>query len=236
MSTSALDFSRVRAVTLDLDDTLWPVWPTIERAEKAMRSWLSHRAPVTARLSGDTQIQRRLRDAAVADHPAIAHHLGDLRREALRRLLVESAEDPALAEPAYRVFFDARQQVDLYPDALTALEALSARFPIVALSNGNADVHRVGIGHFFRAAVNPAITGFSKPDARIFAAAAAQAGVSPAHVLHIGDDAQLDGAGALAAGMQTVWINRGDERWPAELPTAPHAEVASLTALSALLR
>ena len=107
---------------------------------------------------------------------------------------------------------------------------------LVALSNGNADVHRVGIGHFFRAAVNPAITGFSKPDARIFAAAAAQAGVSPAHVLHIGDDAQLDGAGAIAAGMQTVWINRGDERWPAELPAAPHAEVASLTALCALLR
>ncbi len=236
MSAPTLDMGRVRAITLDLDDTLWPVWPTIERAEKAMRSWLSHRAPVTARLSGDTQIQRRLREAAVADHPAIAHHLGDLRREALRRLLVESAEDPALAEPAYRVFFDARQQVDLYPDALTALEALSARFPIVALSNGNADVHRVGIGHFFRAAVNPAITGFSKPDARIFAAAAAEAGVPPAQVLHIGDDAQLDGAGALAAGMQTVWINRRDERWPAELPTAPHAEVASLTALCALLR
>ena len=58
MSAATLDMGRVRAITLDLDDTLWPVWPTIERAEKAMRSWLSHRAPVTARLSGDCGAKR----------------------------------------------------------------------------------------------------------------------------------------------------------------------------------
>ena len=28
----ALDLSRIRAITLDLDDTLWPIWPTIARA------------------------------------------------------------------------------------------------------------------------------------------------------------------------------------------------------------
>ena len=116
-----------------------------------------------------------------------------------------------LGEPAYRVFFDARQQVDLYPDALTALEALSARFPIVALSNGNADVHRVGIGQFFRGAVNATQIGVGKPDRRIFTAAAQAAGVPESAVLHVGDDAHLDGAGALAAGMQVAWINRGGE-------------------------
>ena len=230
MSAPTLDMGRVRAITLDLDDTLWPVWPTIERAEKAMRSWLSHRAPVTARLSGDAQIQRRLRDAAVADHPAIAHHLGNLRREALRRLLVESAEDPALAEPAYRVFFDARQQVDLYPDALAALQALSARFPIIALSNGNADVHRVGIGAHFRASVSAKEFGVGKPDPRIFHAAADAAGVAPHEVLHIGDDAHLDGVGALNAGMQLAWLNRSEQPW-AHAPLQPHLNVTDLLVL-----
>jgi putative hydrolase of the HAD superfamily len=230
-----LDLARVRAVTLDLDDTLWPVWPTIERAEATMRAWLSYRAPITARASGDGHTQRRLRDAVVAEQPAIVHHLGDLRREALRRLLVESGEDSALADAAYAVFYEARQQVDLYPDALALLEALSKRFPVVALSNGNADVHRVGIGQYFHAAINPATAGVSKPDPRIFQAAATAAGVATAEVLHIGDDAQLDGAGALAAGMQTIWVNRTDARWPNGLPQSPHAEVASLTALRALL-
>lgn len=234
MKSPGLDLTRVRAITLDLDDTLWPVWPAIERAEGAMRAWLSHRAPVTARASGDGHTQRRLRDAVVAEQPAIAHHLGDLRREALRRLLLESGEDPALAAAAYAVFYDARQQVDLYPDALALLEMLSTRFPVVALSNGNADVHRVGIGQYFHGAINPASAGVSKPDPRIFHAAAAVAGVAAAEVLHIGDDAQLDSAGALAAGMQAIWVNRTDARWPSEMPQSPHAEVASLTALRAL--
>ncbi|MDB5930798.1 MAG: HAD-superfamily hydrolase subfamily variant 3, partial [Polaromonas sp.] len=40
-----LDLTLVKAVTLDLDDTLWPIWPTIERAEKALNGWLAAHAP-----------------------------------------------------------------------------------------------------------------------------------------------------------------------------------------------
>ena len=235
MNAPRLDLARVRAITLDLDDTLWPVWPTIERAETTLRAWLTPRAPGAARLSADRHAMRRVREALISAQPGITHDLGALRREAIRALLREAGEDPALAEPAYDVFYDARQRVDLYPDALSTLEALSARFPVIALSNGNADVHRVGIGRYFRGAVNPLTTGTSKPDPRIFLAAASSAGVAPEAVLHIGDDAQLDGAGALAAGMQTIWVNRSDDRWPAELPGMPHAEVTSLTALCVLL-
>ena len=32
-----LELSRIRAITLDLDDTLWPIWPTIERAERVLQ-------------------------------------------------------------------------------------------------------------------------------------------------------------------------------------------------------
>lgn len=234
MNPRPLDLSRVRAVTLDLDDTLWPVWPAIERAEHALRNWLTPRAPVAARLAADSHVQRRVREAVLRAQPDIAHNLGLVRREAIRHLLREAREDEALAQPAYDAFFAARQRVDLYPDALATLERLSARYPVIALSNGNADVHHIGIGQFFHAAINPATTGFSKPDSRIFHAGAAAAGVAPEAVLHIGDDAHLDGAGALAAGMQTIWINRTDARWPAELPAPPHAEVPSLTALMAL--
>ena len=33
---TSLDTARIRAITIDLDDTLWPVWPTIARAEAAL--------------------------------------------------------------------------------------------------------------------------------------------------------------------------------------------------------
>jgi hypothetical protein len=31
LNDAGLDVSRIRAITLDLDDTLWPIWPTIAR-------------------------------------------------------------------------------------------------------------------------------------------------------------------------------------------------------------
>ena len=47
-SSALFDPSRVRALTLDLDDTLWPVWPIIDRAEQVLHDWLASNAPLTA--------------------------------------------------------------------------------------------------------------------------------------------------------------------------------------------
>jgi hypothetical protein len=45
----SLDVSRIRAITLDLDDTLWPIWPTI-RARRGDAAGLARasNAPATA--------------------------------------------------------------------------------------------------------------------------------------------------------------------------------------------
>eukprot|EP01036_Dinobryon_divergens_P044714 gene44713-59679_t len=48
-----LEISKIRAITLDLDDTLWPIWPTIGRAELALSAWLQQHAPTTASVFSD---------------------------------------------------------------------------------------------------------------------------------------------------------------------------------------
>jgi putative hydrolase of the HAD superfamily len=53
--------ARIRALTLDLDDTLWPVWPAIQRAEAALHGWLLRHAPATA-ARFDVVALRALRD------------------------------------------------------------------------------------------------------------------------------------------------------------------------------
>jgi putative hydrolase of the HAD superfamily len=227
---TVLDPSRVRALTLDLDDTLWPIWPTIARAEQVLADWLAQHAPATAALGADRQTLRAVREQVGRERPDLAHDLSALRRESIRGLLQRAGDDPALAEPAFEVFFDERQRVELFEDALPALERLSARFPLVAVSNGNADVHRVGIGAHFRAAISAREFGVAKPDARIFHAAAQAAGVAPAQALHIGDDAHLDGVGALNAGMQLAWVNRQGHAWD-HAPLQPHLTVRDLGAL-----
>jgi putative hydrolase of the HAD superfamily len=226
--------SKIRAIGLDLDDTLWPIWPTIAKAELALQEWLARRAPQTAALVGDAVSRQALRDEVVAAYPEKSHDMSFQRQELIRLALLRSDEDTALAPEAFEVFLARRMQVDLFADALPALTFLAQRFPVVAVSNGNADVHKVGIGEYFHASVSAHLLGVGKPDARIFQAAASLAGVAPEEVLHVGDDAALDVLGALAAGQQTVWLNRHQHAWT-HAPQ-PHAAVENLNQLCQLLK
>jgi len=227
-----LDLINIKAISLDLDDTLWPIWPTIERAEKALGHWLSQHAPQTALLFADQAARLAIRAQVTQARPELAHNLSAIRREMIRLALQRSGEDQRLAAPAFDVFFAERHRVDLFDDALAALAFLSRRFPLVALSNGNADIARIGIDAYFKASISAQQLGVAKPDPRIFHAAASAASVVPAQVLHVGDDAALDVLGALGCGMQTVWVNRADAAWAHT--DAPHATVRTLTELCAL--
>ena len=228
-----LDLRKIRAIGLDLDDTLWPIWPAIERAEVHLTRWLEQQAPGASVVMADPQQRLQLRRDLAQARPDLVHDMSTMRREIIRMALARCGEDPTLEEPAFEVFFEHRMRVDLFDDALPALRYLASRFPVVAISNGNADVGRVGIGEHFAASVSAHIFGVAKPDARIFHAAAAAAGVAPDEVLHIGDDAELDVIGGLNAGMQTVWLNRGDQAW--KHTPQPHLSVQSLDALCVLL-
>lgn len=228
-----LNLKRIKAITLDLDDTLWPVWPSIERAEKSLEAWLYQKAPMTAALFSNPASRLELREHVASTRPELKHDLSAIRREAIRLALNRSREDPLLAEAAFDVFFAERNRVVLFDDALSALAYLSSRFPVVALSNGNADIGRVGISQFFKASLSAQQFGVGKPDARIFHAAAGAVGATPQETLHIGDDDRLDVLGGLNAGMQTVWLNRASHPWKhAEIP---HITVSSLTELCELL-
>lgn len=209
-----MPYSTIQAITLDLDDTLWPVWPTIRKAEADLHDWLTVNAPNTAVLLETPESIRAKRDSLVADFPDRAHDFSFLRQEGIRRALVAGGDDPALAPTAFEVFFDARHKVELFDDALPALQYLASRYPIIAISNGNADIQRVGLAQYFKGAISAAEFGIAKPDPRIFKAAAVAAGVPAAHVMHVGDDIALDAAGALEAGMHAIWLNREGKEWP----------------------
>jgi putative hydrolase of the HAD superfamily len=230
-----LQVEKIKAISLDLDDTLWPIWPTIERAELALHSWLSRHAAATAAMFSSSAALRALRLDMERARPDLLHDMSALRRESIRLALTRAGDAPHLAEPAFEVFFAARQDVELYEDVLPALQQLARRYPLVAVSNGNADVQRVGLGGYFKAALSAHSLGVAKPDPRIFEAAADAVGVQAHEVLHVGDDAALDVLGALDAGMQTVWVSRApDAAWAHG--QQPHLRVANLAELCAALR
>lgn len=227
-----LDINRIKAISFDLDDTLWPIWPTIERAEKALLDWLGDYAPMAAAMFASPAALRDVRDSIGENRPDLKHDLSAMRRESIRLALYRAGENPLLAEQAFDVFFAERQRVTLFDDAKNALEFLAARFPLVSISNGNADIDRVGLGAYFRAAISAREFGVGKPDPAIFHAAAGALDLTPQDVLHVGDDATLDGLGALNAGMQAAWLNRADHLWPHE--ATPQVTIANLDELCAL--
>lgn len=229
-----LDIARIKAISLDLDDTLWPIWPTIERAEKVLHDWLVHNAPMAAALFSSPSALREIRDYMASNRPDLKHDLSSVRRESIRLALYRAGENPLLADTAFDVFFAERQRVDLFDDARPALEYLAGKFPLVSISNGNADLARVGIAEYFRAAISAREFGVGKPDPRIFHAAAGAVDVTTEDMLHVGDDATLDALGALNAGMQAVWVNRSDHLWPHE--QQPQMTITSLMDLVELLK
>ena len=229
-----LDIAKIKAVSLDLDDTLWPIWPTIERAERVLHEWLAAHAPMAAALFSSPSALREIRDYVVLTRPELKSDLSSVRRESIRLALYRAGENPRLAQPAFDAFFAERHRVTLFDDAQPSLEFLSARLPLVSVSNGNADLELMGLARYFRASICAREFGVGKPDPRIFHAAAGALDLMPEDLLHVGDDATLDALGALNAGMQAAWINRSDHLWPHEMQA--HVTVTNLRELCELFK
>ncbi len=228
-----MDF-RVDAITLDLDDTLWPFAPIGARIERTLHDWFLARSPRTAERF-PIPAMRELREHVLAEHPQHAHDLGLLRRLSIERALAESGGDPALAADAHALFLAERNRVDFHPEVPEALRELAALRPLAALSNGNADLERIGIGHLFRFRLAAKEFGRAKPDAAIFLAACERLGAEPARVLHVGDHPEQDALGARRAGLRCAWINRDGAPWPFA-DAKPDLEFTDLAALVAWLR
>jgi putative hydrolase of the HAD superfamily len=192
----------LRALTLDLDDTLWPIEPVIERAEIALHQWLAQHAPaVTARY--DIEAMRLLRDTVARERPEWAHDFTRIRHASIGIALQHCGEDPALAEAAFAAFFE-------------ALAQLARRYQLLAVTNGNADLRQQAVGRHFAGALSAREFGIGKPDARIFHEACRRLGCAPSEVLHVGDDWALDVRGAAAAGLHTAWLRHPHAEAPPE--------------------
>lgn len=227
----------VKLLTFDLDNTLWDVEAIVTRAEKVMRAWIrEHHPEFSSRF--DFRSFLALREAVMRERLDIAHNLTELRLEVLRRAFTGAGYAPAAAETAaqdaFEEYFRERNLVEYFPGALEALRELREDFEIYAISNGNADIRRIGLGHLFSRHFSAISVGAAKPDPRIYRAAIEAAGVAPQEIIHIGDHPEQDVDAAARVGMKTVWVNFAGQDWPALPP--PDAEMRRFAELPALVR
>lgn len=225
----------IQLITFDLDDTLWEVAPVLESAETALREWLLGAAPRI----GEAEVEQlwHIRSELVAAEPPLKHRISELRRRVLLRALrnagYEDEEARELAEQAFQVFLAARHRVSLFPDVHPTLEVLANRYRLAVLTNGNADVRRLGLADYFQFALCAEELGVGKPDPLPFREALRRAGVAPGEAVHVGDHPLDDIQGARAAGLRAIWYNPHGLAWQGE--AAPDAQISRLDQLPQLL-
>lgn len=225
----------IRVVAFDLDDTLWDVHPVIMRAEKKLGAWLRSEVP---QLTYDVVSMRSLRDEVLADHPDIGHRLTEFRRALIEKAMVKSniprEESRVLSEAAMEIFLIARNEVEFYEGALDAISIIADRYQLGALTNGNADIKRLGLSNHFSFAFSAEEVGAPKPAPDLFHTALAHTGCDPTQMVYVGDDPVKDIDTANQVGLHTVWLKNDLRPGPGE--TEPDRTISDIRKLPDVLK
>ena len=224
----------IRTITIDLDDTLWEIHPVIRRAEQRLRDWLGRHFPRITEMFAPPDIAE-LRARILEAHADMSHDLTFVRRMVLGEMAAAARYADFRVDEAFAVFEEARNEVEIFPEVRPALQALRERYRLIAVTNGNANLGKIGIDDLFDGHVNAAMAGAAKPDRTIFEVAVGVGGARAGETLHVGDHPFYDVHGAREAGLRTVWVNRNGAAWPDEF-MAPDIEVRHVGELRERLR
>jgi putative hydrolase of the HAD superfamily len=199
----------VRAVLLDALGTLVELpapWPALVE-ELAARGVVIDEEQARAALRAEMAYYRAHHDEATGF--AELDDLRDRCTEVLRAALPEHARSAANLRGALLASLRFRAYPEV-PGVLDELRELGVARVVV--SNWDVSLRAVldetGLAPLLDGLVISAEVGASKPDPAIFARALAVAGVSAGEALHVGDTAAADLAGARAAGIRALHLDR----------------------------
>lgn len=206
----------VRAICFDLDDTLRDP----SGARDALRRTCESMATLTGLdaevlLAANGRIWPRFW-LEVEDAWTLGAMSGEaVTAEAWRRTLQACGhDDPASARRAAEIHLERTfQSQRLFDDARSLLDALDPGLATAVITNGASDTQRavlgaLGIEARFDAVIVSGEVGVAKPDPAIFELALGAMGVNGDQAWHVGDNIRIDVAGARAAGLTAVWLNR----------------------------
>jgi len=228
--------SRIKLITLDLDNTLWDVDRIIIKAENMLKKWLKDNVPDSLTHYQPDNLNR-LRQEVATRYADKTHDLSFMRTqilfEVMRQTGLSEAGARRQAQAAFDVFFEGRNQVVLFDGALEMLHALSREFDIIALTNGNANINRTGLADYFSGAYSAADVGNKKPHPAMFEAPLSELRLKPDQAIHIGDHLVDDIQGAESVGMHSIWVNLVGAQ---SVEVTPSREVTHLSAVNAAVQ
>jgi FMN hydrolase / 5-amino-6-(5-phospho-D-ribitylamino)uracil phosphatase len=224
----------IKAITFDLDDTLYDNEPIIRAAEAALKAHLQQHHPQTACLSQHDWVDIK-RDLISLDS-RLASDMGQLRllslTQALSAELPDSEVDKA-AKACFDCFYHKRSDLEIDQDIHACLAQLAQKVPLIAITNGNVNPAQIGIDNYFEQFLHASLKHSMKPAPDLFHAAIDHLGCDPKNILHVGDNLIKDVKGALDVGMQAAWYahNRPMIMREEQVTLLPHLELTTLNEL-----
>ena len=226
MTLALSQTNEISVVAIDLDDTLWDNRPALEYAEKQLYEWLEVNAPRLTEAFSIADFKAHRKKLA-EQKPELHHDMTLQRHESLALLAKEKCYDEKVAASAMDAFLQARNNVTLYSDVVPVLKELSSSYDLIAVTNGNANIKKIGIDRYFKMSVSPADIGTSKPDPMVFEFIMKRMNIMPDMLVHVGDEPATDILGAQNAGIRNIWLNRNKIEWPADY-ALPDIEISTL--------
>lgn len=229
--------NTIKAMTFDLDDTLYNNDPVIRNAEAALQAHIRQYHPKTAALTPNHWQQ--FRRNAIAANPAYASDMGQLRLATLQAALVsdiDKADSNTLNEAVQACFdcyYSARSNFELSPHVHDILSLLSKNMTLVGITNGNVNPDKIGLSPYFDVILHASTARPMKPSRVMFDEAASIIGEPPKHILHVGDNTIKDVYAAINAGFQSAWFACNREMHLPKEPASvlPHVALDSLDEL-----
>ena len=220
---------KIKAVTFDLDDTLWPLREVIIHAHKESNNWIIDKFPNMAKVLF-TEQEQKMWQKLIAKDNSLRHRLSELRKKVIETLLIEngvSSEDAkATSKDAFDIFLKLRHDITYFEGALEVLKSLKEKYTLGVLTNGNASIETLKINHLFDFYLNAEMVNDSKPGAKMFKEALKITQLKPEEVCHVGDHPDNDVEAAVKLGMKAIWLNLLDADWPEEKQFKP-SEIVS---------
>ena len=210
----------IKSISFDLDDTFWPLMPTIIEAEKKSREWIKEKFPsVLVSLTKEVSIE--IRDKLLKEDPTIINRLSELRLKIFYDASIRSGyseeESEQMSKGAFQIFFEGRNKVTFYDHVIETLDILKENYSLGVITNGNADLHMIGIAGYFDYILSPAELNTHKPNPEIFEAALRATGLRADEICHIGDHAINDVKASHEFGCKAVWFNEHQEEFELDI-------------------
>ncbi|MEZ8106707.1 5-amino-6-(5-phospho-D-ribitylamino)uracil phosphatase YigB [Vibrio cortegadensis] len=224
--------SVVKAMTFDLDDTLYDNWPVIQNVEQKMVVWLHTHHPVSTLMS--IEQWQVLKHELAIQNPNLKHDVTLWRETQIQQGLIQLGYDEPEATSAAKEGMEhalwLRNQVDVPELTHEVMTILAEKFPLIAITNGNVDPDKIGLGQYFSHVLKAGPDGRAKPYADMFARAVDLLGLPAESILHVGDHLITDVYGAKSNGFQACWYNdqRKNIQHCEKVRVLPDIEVNSL--------